>query len=435
MAAGPRRLVRIAQGMKTILITVGDELLIGQVVNTNAAWLGEQMNLAGAEVVAGVTLPDDVDSLTEALGRATEQADLVVVTGGLGPTHDDVTRDALARYVGVPLQLDENVLQAIRSRFESRGSTMPERNSVQALVPAGFEVLANPVGTAPGLWYESIRGSRTVILAVLPGVPHEMRYLANHELVPRLRRVAGLRTIRHRTLLTAGIGESLLQERIGDLSGFLSGDTRLAYLPNPGGVRLRITAVGHAEAETVERLEAFERHLRMRIGRFVYGTDSDTIEQVVGRLLADRGHRIAVAESCTGGNLLHRLTNVPGASTYLVGGVVAYDNAVKRSLLGVDPVALEEEGAVSEAVACQMAQGIRRVLGADIGISTTGIAGPAGGTPEKPVGTVWIGYADHARVEAVRLQFGDDRELNKERASTAAMDFIRRYELAAAPSP
>ena len=412
--------------MKAALLTVGDELLIGQVVNTNASWLGEQLSLAGVEVIRSVTLPDDEAALGAALCQATEEVDLVIVTGGLGPTHDDVTREAVAAHAGVELQLDQTVLDSIRYRFARRGREMPERNTLQALVPQGFEVLPNPVGTAPGLWRSRFESGRRSILAVLPGVPHEMRYLTQHEILPRIVGEAGPRVIRHRTLLTAGIGESHLQELIGDVSGFLTSETRLAYLPGPGGVRLRLSVIGD-DVDSVERaLSRFEAHLRERIDRFIYGTNGDSMEAVVGRMLMERHMRLAVAESCTGGTLLHRVTNVAGASNYLVGGVVAYGNQVKTEILGVSAELLAREGAVSEAVARQMAIGVRRLLRADIGVSATGIAGPSGGTSEKPVGTVWMACADECGEDAMLMQFSYDRELNKELASTAALDMVRK---------
>ena len=419
--------------MKAALLTVGDELLIGQVVNTNASWLGEQLSLAGVEVIRSVTLPDDEAALGAALCQATEEVDLVIVTGGLGPTHDDVTREAVAAHAGVEPQLDQTVLDSIRYRFARRGREMPERNTLQALVPQGFEVLPNPVGTAPGLWRSRFESGRRSILAVLPGVPHEMRYLTQHEILPRIVGEAGPRVIRHRTLLTAGIGESHLQELIGDVSGFLTSETRLAYLPGPGGVRLRLSVIGD-DVDSVERaLSRFEAHLRERIARFIYGTNGDSMEAVVGRMLMERHMRLAVAESCTGGTLLHRVTNVAGASSYLVGGVVAYGNQVKTEILGVSAELLAREGAVSEAVARQMAIGVRRLLRADIGVSATGIAGPSGGTSEKPVGTVWMACADESGDDAMLMQFSYDRELNKELASTAALDMVRKRLSEAGP--
>lgn len=412
--------------MKACILTIGDELLIGQVVNTNAAWLGEQLTLRGVEVSAAVTVGDDESAIVAALDRAFADAELVVTTGGLGPTHDDVTKLAVARYFGRDLRFDEAVLERIRERFARRGVPMPESNRTQAMLPEGFEVLPNPAGTAPGLWHADVVDGRKRLLAVLQGVPHEMKTLFQQSVLPRLAEYKDLLVIAHRTLLTAGIGESNLAERLGDLSAFLGPMLRLAYLPGGTGVRLRLTAFGEDRADVEARLDALEAHLRDRAGRYVYGTNDDTLEGVVGAMLAGRGLRLAVAESCTGGHVADRLTNVSGSSAYVVGGVLAYSNRVKVDVLGVDPGVLDREGAVSEAVARQMARGVRERLGADIGLSTTGVAGPTGGSPEKPVGTVWIGYADAEGDFALLRRFVDDRILNKELSATAALDLVRR---------
>lgn len=408
-------------------MTVGDELLIGQVVNTNAAWMGEQLSLAGVDVRRVLTLGDRAEAIHAALADAYRTSELVIVTGGLGPTHDDVTRDAVAGFFGAALRLNEAVLEHIQARFAARGYEMPSSNRKQAMVPEGFEVLPNPIGTAPGLWYAG-EGTdvRPRVLAVLPGVPSEMRALMESEVLPRLRKRKGLRVIRHRTLLTTGIGESNLQERIGDLSSRLSEDVRLAYLPGPSGVRLRLTAAGEDRDGVEDELDRLEAYLRERVAPYLFGTGTQTLEALVGEMLKARGQTIAVAESCTGGFVLNRLTNIPGSSAYVVGGVVAYGNGVKMSKLGVSGAALEQEGAVSEAVARQMARGIRERLGADIGIATTGVAGPSGGTPEKPVGTVWIGYADASGEEARLLRLAKDRLLNKALTSAAVLNEVRR---------
>lgn len=412
--------------MKAEILTIGDELLIGQVVNTNAAWLGEHLNEVGADVVRCVTLGDDVDRITAALAHAYEAADLVLITGGLGPTHDDVTREALAAFFETSLRFDAGVFAAIEARFAARGRRMPESNRRQAMVPDGFEVLPNPQGTAPGLWHVHHDGERERMVAVLPGVPHEMEHLVTHAVMPRLRRARGLEVIVHRTLLTTGIGESNLQERVGDVSAHLGPRLRLAYLPSTNGVRLRLTGYGADRAEVNRRLDAFERDLRARIDRYIYGTDDDTLEGAVGALLRARGLTVALAESCTGGLVAHRLTNVPGSSGYVVGGVVAYSNAVKVDLLGVDAGVLRRDGAVSEEVARAMARGVRARLGADIGIATTGIAGPGGGTADKPVGLVWIGYADAHGDHALKLQMGASRTLNKELFAAGVLGVLRR---------
>lgn len=421
--------------MRVELLTIGDELLIGQVLNSNAAWIGEQMNLLGADLLRTVVVGDNLEDIRRELTYSFQSADLVVITGGLGPTHDDVTREALARFFGVDLHLDRSVFEQIRRRFEKKGRQMPESNRTQAMVPDTFQVLPNPVGTAPGLWWEGEQNGGYKLLTVLPGVPHEMKYLLQHEVLPRLRAHKGLKVILHRTILTTGIGESQLQERIGDLSDFLSPDLRLAYLPTSSGVRLRLTAHGHGLETVKQSLDTLEKHLRNRIGSYIFGTNEDTLEGVVGALLRERGLSLAVAESCTGGHVLDRLTNVSGASTYILGGIIAYSNQVKIELLGVDPVILERDGAVSEVVAQQMAQGVRTRLGADIGVSITGIAGPTGGTPEKPVGTIWFGLADQKDTKTVLMNLADDRILNKELAGTAILNIIRRFLTGTGESP
>jgi nicotinamide-nucleotide amidase len=412
--------------MKATILTIGDELLIGQVVNTNASWLGEQVSLLGIDVVQIIALGDDEQAIHEALARAYETTDLMLLTGGLGPTHDDLTVEAVAHFFDAPLHTDQAILDKMTARFERRHRTMPESNRKLALVPEGFEVLANTVGTAPGLWFADADDH---IVVILPGVPREMKAIFEEEVIPLLRQQKGLRAIRHRTLLTTGIGESNLQDKIGDLSAVLGPSLRLAYLPSTRGVRLRLTAMGEDNAAVEESLDRLEALLREKVGRYIYGTGDDSLEAVLGRLLTERGLTLAVAESCTGGHVLNLLTNIPGSSAYVVGGVVAYANSIKREQLGVSGAVLEAEGAVSKAVVLQMAEGVRTHLGADIGLATTGVAGPGGGTPEKPVGTVWIGYADADGSTALLLRLTHDREMNKELSSTGVLELARRQVL------
>lgn len=415
--------------MKAHLLTIGDELLIGQTVDTNTAWLGEQLSLLGIAITRAVTVGDEISVIGQELDRAYRDADLVVTTGGLGPTHDDLTREAVAAFFDKELRTNEALLDRLRTYYERRGRTMPEAARRIALVPEDFELLENPVGTAPGLWYETGTGTETRMVAVLPGIPQEMKRVAEEALLPRLRARSDRQIVVHRTLLTTGIGESALQEKVGDLSAYLDGTLRLAYLPSTSGVRLRLTAYGEGRAGAAARIDRLEAVLRERVGRYIFGTGDDALEAILGDRLRERGLTVAVAESCTGGLLAHRLTNVSGSSDYFLGGVVAYANAVKTAHLGVDPDVLAQHGAVSEPVARQMARGVRKRLDADIGISTTGIAGPSGGTPEKPVGTIWIGYADAEGDRARRFQFVQDRTINKELFSTAALDMIRRQLL------
>lgn len=407
--------------MTAHLIAIGDELLIGQVINTNASWLGERLTDIGVEVTRVTTLGDDRGAIVEAIRAAWAEAGLVVVTGGLGPTHDDVTKAAVADLFEVGLEFREDLFAGLRARYEVAGKVLSASNRSQAEVPVGFAALSNRVGTAPGLL--KAEGARTLV--VLPGVPAEMRAIMEDEVIPRLVTSSRLQPAVRKTLLTTGIAESALHDAIGDLSAWEKLGCRLAYLPSVHGVRLRLTGSGPREEEAGSRLAEFEKFVRGHAGLHVYGEGTDTLEEVVGRLLAARAWSIATAESCTGGQVASRLTDVPGSSSYMRGGVVAYDNAVKRDILGVSAAVLREDGAVSKSVVVQMAEGVRRVMGTEVGVSTSGIMGPTGGSESKPVGTVWLAVALPGVTGAKRIQTHHDRSGNKERAASAALDFIR----------
>jgi nicotinamide-nucleotide amidase len=413
--------------MKAHLLTIGDELLIGQTTNTNAAWLGERLSRMGVEVERTVTVGDDPARMREELDRSARRATLLLLTGGLGPTHDDVTREVVADYFDAPLQTDDDILSRIRRYYERRGRQMPSAGPKLAQVPEGFDVLENPVGAAVGLWGERAVHGAERLIGLLPGVPDEMKGIFEGTVQPRLEQRPDLEDVSYRTLVTSGIAESELQERLGDLSDLLDETLHLAYLPSTSGVRLRLTTTGGA-ADVEQRLDQLEARIRDRAGDHVIGTGDVTLEEVLGDHLRDAGRTIATAESATGGLLGHRLTGVSGSSDYYLGSVVAYANAVKQSVLGVEAETLQEYGAVSEPVAMQMAEGVRDRLDADVGVATTGIAGPTGGTEEKPVGTVWLGYADDVRSRAVKQQFVEDRSLNKELFATAALDLVRREQ-------
>ncbi|MEF8795020.1 MAG: competence/damage-inducible protein A [Salinivenus sp.] len=412
--------------MNAHLLTIGDELLIGQTTNTNAAWLGERLSRLGVQVERTVTVGDDPDTMRGELGRAVRQARLTVLTGGLGPTHDDVTRDVLADYFEAPLRTDDEILDRIRRYYERRGRQMPRSAPALAQVPEGFETLDNPVGAAVGLWFSGTLEGADRLVAVLPGIPQEMKGIFESAVEPRLKAEEDVHAVAHRTLVTSGIGESALQERLGDLSDLLGDELGLAYLPSTSGVRLRLTATNGDTAAAQNQLDRLEARIRERAGAHVIGTGDAELEEVLGRGLRAAGRTIASAESATGGLIGHRLTGVSGSSAYYEGSVVAYANRIKRSVLGVRADAIEEYGAVSEPVALQMAGGVRDALDVDVGVATTGIAGPTGGTEEKPVGTVWLGYADGVGARAVRRQFVEDRTLNKELFATAALDLVRR---------
>ncbi len=410
--------------MRAQLLTIGDELLIGQTTNTNAAWLGEELSQMGVTMERTVTVGDDASAIQSEMDRAYRTSRLVIVTGGLGPTHDDLTREAVAEYFEAPLHSDDEIFARIRRYYEHRNRQMPEAAAKLAQVPEGFDVLDNPVGAAVGLWHEDADR----LLAVLPGIPQEMKGIFRAAVRPRLDAQTDLHEVIHRTLVTSGIGESSLQERLGALDDVLDVHTHLAYLPSTSGVRLRLTATTNGEPNAETRLDRLEAHIRERAGEHVIGEGDVTLEEVLGDHLRAEGRTIASAESATGGLIGHRLTGVSGSSDYYVGSVVAYANRVKQDVLDVGAEALRTDGAVSEAVAVQMAEGVRRVLDADVGVATTGVAGPTGGTPEKPVGTVWIGYADATQSRAVRRQYVEDRTLNKELFASAALDLARREQ-------
>lgn len=407
--------------MKATIITIGDEILIGQITDTNSVSIARHLNAAGIVVLAKNSVGDDAARITEAVERALRDSEVVVLTGGLGPTKDDITKKTLAALFGCGMVRDEAVAAHVERMLAARGIEYNELNRAQALVPAACTVLFNAHGTAPGMWFE--RDGRAVIS--LPGVPFEMEHLMQDEVMPRLRRRFSLRQIVHRTLVTSGLAESMLAERIAAWEEALPSYLRLAYLPNPGAVRLRLSAYevegGAAEREIERQFEA----LRRLIPRYVVGYETASVQELVHRMLTERGATLATAESCTGGAIAARFTAMAGASAYFRGGVVAYSNDLKREVLGVSATDLERFGAVSEPVARQMAEGVRRLAGSDYAVATTGIAGPSGGSDEKPVGTVWIAVAGpHGTVAACR-QCGTDRGQIIDRASAFAIGMLR----------
>ncbi len=405
--------------MKIAVLTIGDEILIGQIVNTNAAWIGSTLSAIGARIELNLTVGDAKLDILAALEYAYSTSDVIITTGGLGPTHDDITKSCVAEYFGAELELDESILEIVRNRFEKRGKTMPPSNTGQALVPQGFEAIINSAGSAPALVLE--RSNK--LLFVLPGVPHEMKLFMTQNVVPRLIANGGLEERVQKSLLITGIGESALQEKLEGMDHFLGENCTLAFLPNLLTLRLRITTTGPGAQN---RLDSFEEWIRSKASEWIFGEGETTIEEVVGSLLRNSGNTLSIAESCSGGLVAHTITNVPGSSDYMLGGVVAYSNTAKQRLLGVNDSTLTEKGAVSKETACEMAEGAKKVFGATIGVSTTGILGPGGGTAEKPVGTVWIGIAMEGQTIAVKQQFGSDRLRNKDRVLAAVLNLIRK---------
>lgn len=407
--------------MKATILTIGDEILIGQIVDTNSVSIAKHLNTAGIVVREKISIGDDRTQILDTVSRALRDSEVTVITGGLGPTKDDITKKTLAELFNSDMHYDEAVAAHVERMLTSRGIDFNELNRSQALVPDACTVLFNAHGTAPGMWFE--RDGHVVVS--LPGVPYEMEHLMQDEVMPRLKARFSLRQIVHRTMITAGLPESMLAKRIETWENALPPYLKLAYLPNPGAVRLRLSAY-EVEGESVAReIERQFEALRRIIPHNVLGYETATMQELVHRILTERRQTLATAESCTGGVIASRFTAMPGASAYFLCGVVSYSNEAKIRVLGVDADTIARYGAVSEQVARQMAEGVRRVAGADYAIATTGIAGPTGGSAEKPVGTVWIAVATPAGTVAQCRQCGTDRGQIIDRASAFAIGLLR----------
>jgi nicotinamide-nucleotide amidase len=412
------------------LITIGDELLLGFTIDTNAAHISRVLAASGIEIVRRTTVGDEADRIAEAVREALDRTGAVITTGGLGPTSDDLTKPAIARIFGRTMKLDEAIAARLEERWRTRfpNSVFPSTNRTQAEIPEGARILVNRHGTAPGIWLEDEKGRW---VAMMPGVPREMRGMLADELLPEmLARMKGLESVvLSGTLRTTGIAESAIAELLGP--NFLGdpqselGSLPLAYLPGVAGVDLRVTAKGMAPARARSLVKEAMVKLRSRVEAYAYGEDDTDLAAVVLDRCRALNLKLAVAESCTGGMLGERITNIPGSSDVFLGGVIAYHNDVKKTLLGVRAEDLERYGAVSEEVALQMAAGVRKRTGADVGVSVTGIAGPGGGTPEKPVGLVWIAI-EFSDAKARRFHVVGDRAEIRQRAAQAALEMVRR---------
>jgi nicotinamide-nucleotide amidase len=403
------------------IIAIGSELLAPDRADTNSLWLTEKLNSIGIEVKLKTIVGDDDARLEETIRDAVKRSRVVITTGGLGPTEDDITRKVAARALGRRLLLDENVLEWIRGRFASFGRAMPERNSRQAMIIDGADVLDNPNGTAPGLFLEHEGTS----VALLPGPPREMNPMFERLVMPRLTAKAGNLRVVRRLLRVAGMGESAVDELIAPVyMKYENPQTTILF--NQSEIELQLTARAKTESEAETLLDRLSEQLEERLGHAIFSFRGETMEEVVGLKLTVGGYTVAVAESCTGGLIAQRLTDVPGASKYFIEGVIAYSNDAKTRTLGVEPILLLEHGAVSAAVAEAMAEGVRQWADTDFGLSVTGIAGPDGGTDEKPVGLVFIALSDDAHIEHRKLYLPGDRHLIRWRASQAALDLLRR---------
>ncbi|HMQ67426.1 MAG TPA: competence/damage-inducible protein A [Ignavibacteria bacterium] len=410
--------------MRSKIISIGDEILLGQIVNTNAAFIGDKLFSAGFPVEKTVVIGDEEQILMDELKDSSENFDITIITGGLGPTHDDITKPTLVKFFNDKLVTDNKVLDHVMNIFSSRNIPMPEVNIAQALIPSKSKVLWNSNGTAPGIMFET---NEKLIIAI-PGVPFEMKDLINNEIIPLLKNKFGKKFTKvflNKTLLTTGSGESSLNEMLGNVNEFL-GDSKLAFLPSATGVRLRINAEGNTVSEAENKISIIEKIIRSKIQDYIFGENEDDLETVTGRILKERKKTLSVAESCTGGKISSRIVSVPGSSEYYTGGVCVYSNIEKIKLLNIREETLSKYGAVSEETAIEMAEGVREIMKTDYSLSTTGIAGPAGGSEKKPVGLVWIGFSSSEKTFAMSFLFGEERQRNIERASQRALEILRR---------
>ncbi|MBU2445849.1 MAG: competence/damage-inducible protein A [Bacteroidetes bacterium] len=408
------------------IISIGDEILIGQTLNTNAAYIGEKLTALGFEVIKSFVIGDEKLSIHESLRSASEDSEFIFITGGLGPTHDDITRDSIVEYFKTEFVFNESVLKRIEERFQKRERKMPEVNRQQAYVPKNATVIENFVGTAPG--YDISHKGKTYF--VMPGVPSEMKSMMENYIIPKMKKNAEENEIfyRQRLLYTTGIPESGLFELLDDINSWL-GNCKLAFLPSQFGVKMRISHRGSTIEEIDEELDNVEKQITELVGKYIYSNEELLLEEVVGKILLQRKLTIAVAESCTGGIITDRITNISGSTKYFLQGVISYSNDSKIKTLGVNVDSIIKYGSVSEQVAIEMARGVRNISSANIGVSTTGIMGPTGATETKPIGLVYIGYVDDDKEKVVRYRFAENRLRNKERTSQAALELIRRMLL------
>lgn len=412
--------------MKVSIVTIGDEILIGQIIDTNSAWIAQRLNEIGLHVNKIYSISDAEEEIIRTLDRASKLADVVLITGGLGPTRDDVTKSTLAKYFDDTLVRNDQVLAHIKALFLKYGvENINELNIQQSDVPSKCKVLINPVGTASGMWFER-EGKHFISM---PGVPHEMKAIMNTSVLPEFKSKFSNGVFIHKTILTQGVPESVLAELIEPWELSLPKSIKLAYLPSENRVRLRLSIAGKYLDEMEEVLASAVDSLKTLIPDHIYGEENDSVEHRVGNLLKDYKATVATAESCTGGYLAHLITSVAGSSAYFRGSVLAYDNSIKEEILQVSSKSLSNFGAVSKQVVEEMALAAKKLMRTDYALATSGIAGPTGGTEEKPIGTVWTAIAGPKGVSSVKYQFGTERMWNVRRSANAVLlDFLHHLE-------
>lgn len=410
------------------VITIGDEILIGQIVDTNSAYIGTLLNLNGISIKQITSVSDDRQHIINALNEAQSRADIILITGGLGPTKDDITKKTLCEYFNTSMRFDEDVYQDVVAIFKSYNKEVTPINRLQAEVPETCITIRNYNGTAPGMWFDH----QQKVIVSMPGVPYEMKAMMQHQIVPMLKEKFQLPAIVHKTVLTQGIGESYLSEMIADWEDSLAAhNIKLAYLPSPGMVKLRLSTKGDSAEKLNEIVDKKIEELKPLIAEYIYGYEAfgvptETLEQIVGKLLKQRKQTISTAESCTGGYISHLITKVPGSSHYYTGSVISYSYEIKQNELGVSADVLDKHGAVSQPVVEQMAKAIREKYKTDFSIAASGIAGPDGGTADKPVGTVWVAIATPEKIISEKFLFGNNRERNIQKTANAALNMLRK---------
>ncbi len=409
--------------MNVNIVTIGDEILIGQIIDTNSAWMGQQLNLVGAKVSAIHSVSDTKEGIINALEIGLKQADVILLTGGLGPTKDDITKKTITDYFDTKMVFHEPTWERIQGMFKRWGRSTTPAHKEQCFMPANAQILFNKAGTAPGMWFE-IDGK---IVVSMPGVPYEMKYLMEHEVIPKLVDHFPGKPIAHRTIRTVGEGESRIAARLETIENSLPDFVKLAYLPNLGNVRLRLSAIAE-NGEDIEGILAEKAAaIEAEIPELIYGYGTQTLEAAVGQLLLERGLTLATAESCTGGLLAHKITQIPGCSAYYKGSVVAYAYEAKTKELGVKQETLVQFGAVSEETVKEMVTGVLSAMNTDVGIAISGIAGPGGGTPDKPVGTIWLAVGSKDYTVTRKLQIGKDRLRNIQYTAIQGLNMIRQF--------
>lgn len=408
------------------ILTIGDEILIGQTVDTNSAWLGQQLSGLGVKTYEIISVSDNANHIKDALKRATAQSQIVFITGGLGPTKDDITKKTLCEYFGVGEQFHEEIFERLRIIFEKRGKEILEINRKQAMLPTNCEVVPNDRGTASGMWFEE----NGVVYISMPGVPHEMKHMTTHYVLPKLKTRFSFPAIIHKNLMIVGIGESSIAKMLDDFEERLPANIKLAYLPDLGIVKLRLSAYGENSEELLAAINSKFEEMKILMKDYSYAQEDIKLEEVIGKLFLEKGKTFAVAESCTGGYVGHLVTSVDGSSKYFEGSTVTYSYDMKKSILGVKNETLESEGAVSETCVREMLEGLLKVSKADCGVAISGIAGPSGGTPEKPVGTVCFAVGDRDKIITKTIHFFPRRMENIRMSGITALNLLRKFILA-----